>query len=66
MVETSIAKSIICTEEERRCASHVAVGSSDTSAEGSDAKLTFLKNALTQKENMLKSACNKINFREET
>ena len=65
MVETSIAKSIICTEEEEEASvSHVAVGSSDTSAEGSDAKLTFLNNALTQKENMLKSACNKIEFLE--
>ena len=64
MVETSIAKSIICTEEEEEVASLVAVGSSDTSAEGSDAKLTFLNNALTQKENMLKSAYNKIEFLE--
>ena len=68
MVGTSIAKSIICTEaalqEEEASVSLVAVGSSDTSAESSDAKLTFLNNALTQKENMLKSAYNKIEFLE--
>ena len=66
MVGTSIAKGIICTEEEEVASvSLVAVGSSDTSAEGSDAKLTFLNNALTQKENMLKSAYNKIEFLEQ-